>query len=204
MGIGDNIKRLRESRNLSQKDIAEIAGVTDKAVSSWETGNKVPRMGVIQKLADYFGVAKSQIIEDQQDIPGFVTFPVTQFYRIPVVGSVRAGFGGYAHEELEGYEMADVRHPEEHFFLRVAGDSMAPMINEGELALIHTQPDVESGEVAVVIINGDEGMIKKVVKGKDGIILQSFNPEYLPRLVAGRDLADMMIVGKVVMTQRRW
>jgi transcriptional regulator with XRE-family HTH domain len=64
MNIGENIKRLRQMYDLSQKDLAEIAGVTDKAVSTWENGIKEPRMGAIQKIADHFGFKKSNIIED--------------------------------------------------------------------------------------------------------------------------------------------
>ena len=65
MSVGDNIRRLREAHGLSQKELAEIAGVTDKAVSTWETGVNIPRMGVIQKIADYFEIQKSNIIEDR-------------------------------------------------------------------------------------------------------------------------------------------
>ena len=64
MGISENIKLLREIYNLSQKDLGLIAGVTDKAVSTWEKGLKEPRMGAIQKIADNFGLQKSNIIED--------------------------------------------------------------------------------------------------------------------------------------------
>ncbi len=64
MGIKENIKKLRETHNLSQKDMAKIAGVSDKAISSWETGEREPRMGAIQKMADHFGIKKSDIIED--------------------------------------------------------------------------------------------------------------------------------------------
>lgn len=64
MSIGENIKRLRELRGLSQREFGEIAGVTDKAVSTWENKIKEPRMGSIQRIADYFGLQKSNIIED--------------------------------------------------------------------------------------------------------------------------------------------
>lgn len=64
MSISENIKELRELHNLSQKELAEIAGVTDKAVSTWENGTKEPRMGAIQKIADYFGLKKSNLIEE--------------------------------------------------------------------------------------------------------------------------------------------
>ena len=64
MGISENIKILREKYGLSQKELGQIAGVSDKAVSTWEQGLKEPRMGAIQKLADYFSIRKSDIIED--------------------------------------------------------------------------------------------------------------------------------------------
>lgn len=64
MSIAQNIKTLRKSHKLSQLEFGKIAGVSDKAVSTWENGEKVPRMGAIQKIADHFGIAKSDIIED--------------------------------------------------------------------------------------------------------------------------------------------
>lgn len=64
MGISENIKLLREQYGLSQKELGQIAGVSDKAVSTWEQGIKEPRMGAIQKIADHFGIKKSNIIED--------------------------------------------------------------------------------------------------------------------------------------------
>lgn len=64
MGISENIKLLRKQYGLSQKELGQIAGVSDKAVSTWEQGIKEPRMGAIQKIADHFGIQKSNIIED--------------------------------------------------------------------------------------------------------------------------------------------
>lgn len=69
MSIGDNIKALRERFGLTQTQLGEIAGVSDKAVSTWENGANVPRMGAIQKMADYFQIPKSEIIEDKEEKP---------------------------------------------------------------------------------------------------------------------------------------
>lgn len=63
MAIGDNIKNLRLQHGLSQAELADVVGVSDKAVSTWEQNKAVPRMGPIQKMADFFGVKKSDIIE---------------------------------------------------------------------------------------------------------------------------------------------
>lgn len=65
MGVGKNIKNLRESAGMSQAELAKVAGVTDKAVSSWENETRMPRMGAIQKVAGYFGLDKTDIISDK-------------------------------------------------------------------------------------------------------------------------------------------
>lgn len=64
MSIAENIKKLREKYGLTQEELAKIAGVTNKAVSTWETGVKAPRMGAIEKIANHFGIKKSNLIED--------------------------------------------------------------------------------------------------------------------------------------------
>ena len=68
MGIKENLKALRKQHNLSQQELAKIAGVTDKAISTWESGTRIPRMGAIQRMAYYFGLQKSDIIEDNSRI----------------------------------------------------------------------------------------------------------------------------------------
>jgi len=69
MGIPKNIKTLREKHNMSQQEFGKIAGVSDKAVSAWESGTRTPRMGAIEKIANHFGINKSDIIEDGRRIP---------------------------------------------------------------------------------------------------------------------------------------
>lgn len=68
MSIGSNIKNLRVAHDLTQSDLGRIAGVTDKAVSSWESDAKVPRMGAVQRIADYFSIPKSAILDDSTPI----------------------------------------------------------------------------------------------------------------------------------------
>ena len=75
MTISKNIKSIREQYNLSQKELALIAGVSEQAVSTWETGIREPRMGAIQKIADHFGLKKSDII-DGKDLNEKILFDV--------------------------------------------------------------------------------------------------------------------------------
>ncbi|MBX4152399.1 helix-turn-helix transcriptional regulator [Paenibacillus lautus] len=64
MSIAKNIKKLRERFDLTQQELAEIAGVTNKAVSAWESGVSMPRLSAIEKISRRFDIKKSNIIED--------------------------------------------------------------------------------------------------------------------------------------------
>ena len=69
MSIAENIKKLRKKHNMSQLEFGKIADASDKAVSSWERGERIPRMGTIEKIAKHFGIQKSDIIEDVPRVP---------------------------------------------------------------------------------------------------------------------------------------
>ena len=64
MGIGENIRRLRELHGLTQEELGKVAGVSSMAVSQWENGRAVPRMGAVQRLADRFGITKGELIDE--------------------------------------------------------------------------------------------------------------------------------------------
>ena len=93
------------------------------------------------------------------------------------------------------------------FALKVRGDSMLPEFKEGDIVIVKKQPDVESGEIAVVLINGDEGTLKRVKKTEDGIFLYAFNPAvYEPHFYSNADIENLpvRIVGKVIENRREW
>ena len=207
MNFGEKIKALRLELGLTLEEVGQIVGVGKSTVRKWESGQIANmRRDKIALLAKALHVAPATLMGWEEPAPALPanTIPYTPMPRIPIIGSVRAGAGGLALEEPSGYESADVRNPEEYFFLRVVGDSMTPDINEGDLALIHKQPDVESGELAVAIIDGEEGTIKKVIKKPGSLILQAFNPAHPPRIFIGEEMNSVCIVGKVIRTVRTW
>ena len=67
MTVGKNIKKLREAHGLTQLQLGEIAGVSDKAVSTWEKDEKKPRMGAVQRMADYFNISKSELLFGEEE-----------------------------------------------------------------------------------------------------------------------------------------
>lgn len=67
MNVRYSIKNLRERHDMTQEELGKVAGVSAMAVSQWENGRAVPRMGAIQRMSDYFGVPKSEIMGDRYE-----------------------------------------------------------------------------------------------------------------------------------------
>ena len=201
--IGDRIRALRRKMGLTQEEFAERADMHRSAVAKYEGGTLTPKAASLEKLANALGVTIEYLVTGE-DLPlPSNAYPVSEV-AVPIIGAIRCGPGGLAEQEVEGYGSADVANPEQHFLLRVVGDSMEPDITDGMLALIHRQEDVESGEVAAVGIDGEEGTLKRVVKQDGAVILQAFNAKYPPRIFSGRALQRLTIFGKLVETRRRW
>lgn len=190
-GMGMELEELLELMN-GKKPVALHAGLTAPTLD--------PRLSSV--LNDIINDRVNEQIR-QNAVPGLDTMPYTPpRARIPIIGSVRCGSGGLALQEPLGYEGADVANAEDYFWLRATGDSMEPDVREGDLVLIHIQPDVETGELAVVVVDGEEGMLKKVIHKPGALILQSSNPAHAPRVFIGDEMRAVRIAGKAVKMQR--
>lgn len=200
MKTNEIIKYLREKNNLTQEELATKLGLKKAAINKYENGTvENIKKSTIEDMAKIFDVNPSCIM-------GWEEIPYTPTVKLPILGSVRAGVGGFAYEEQIGYEEAYMPNcdPETHFYLKVKGDSMQPRIFEGDLALVKRQSDVESGDLAIVLVNGDEGVIKKVIKKENSIELHSFNMYYPPRVFEGKEMAKVTILGKVIRIMSNW
>ena len=203
MSIGDNIKKLRESKGLSQVELGKIAGVSDKAVSTWENNIKTPRMGVIQKLSDYFGVSKSDIIEDVNDIISkYDNISPISKQKIPLLGEIACGKPIYADEHIECYIEAGT-NVQADFCLKAKGDSMiGARILDGDIVFIRKQDMVEDGEIAAVIIE-NEATLKRVYYDKENNLLKlvAQNPNVATMVYSGEELNQIHILGKAIAFQ---
>lgn len=208
MDIGEKMKNRRIELGLSLEAVGDIVGVGKSTVRKWENGF-IKNMGrdKIALVAKALRVTPGYLMgwEDAPAVPGVETIPYTPpRARVPIIGVVRCGSGGLALEEPLGFEGADVANAEDYFYLRATGDSMEPDVREGDLVLIHKQPEVESGELAVVVVNGEEGMLKRVILKPGAVILQSSNPAYPPRVFIGEETQIVRIAGKAVQSIRKW
>lgn len=128
--------------------------------------------------------------------------------KLPIIGTVTAGPNGLAYSEPIGEEWTDeddINNGAKYYWLKVRGDSMiGEGIMPGDLALIREQSDIESGDLAIVVVDDEEGTLKRVYKKENSLVLQSANAAYPPRIFAGTELNLIRIVGKVKVTKRKY
>ncbi len=162
-------KNLNYYMNINKKDRNDVARDLDlpyTTITSWCKGEFYPRIDKIQLLANYFGIQKSDLVEEKSKEEIKVQ---TKYYMTPVYGKISAGQPNWAEECLDGYlpidpELMNIINPEECFFLRVDGESMNKIIKNGAYALIRKTDFVNNGEIAVILVNGYDATIKKFTK----------------------------------------
>ncbi len=173
-----NLNYYMNINNKTRMDVARDLEQPYTTVVSWCKGEFYPRIDKIQLLANYFGIQKSDLVENKEksktDALGNPVSP------IPLIGTVKAGYDYLAQENWEGTIDLDKKIADtgDFFALRIKGDSMIPAFFEGDIVIIRKQNYCENNQFAVVIINGEEGTLKKVKKTDEGIILQPINPAY--------------------------
>ena len=205
--FSERLKAARKSKKLSQAEISRRLGVTQQAVGKWETGRSTPDPGTVARLAEILdttadallGLHQPEFTDRKEQFASYGESP------IPVVGTVRAGYGALAFEEDYGTEYACVKEPSSYFYLVVKGDSMEPRISDGDLALVHRQSTLENGELGVMVYGTDgEGTLKKYIRRGNAVVLHPFNPDYEDLVIKGEDLDHLYIAGKVVETKTKW
>lgn len=199
------LKQLRKEMGLSQKSLSEHLGVTQQAVGKWETGRSSPDPATLARLAELLETSADYLlgISEQPAESAAPSLPYGES-PIPVIGTVRAGYGSLAFEEDYGVEYACVKDPESYFYLVVKGDSMEPRIQDGDLALVHRQPTLENGDLGVMVFGEGEGTLKKYIQRGNAVILQPFNLAYEEKVIRGEELNQLFIAGKVVETRAKW
>ncbi len=203
----ERLKSLRKEKGFSQKSLSQLLDVTQQAVGKWETGRSSPDPATLARLASLLDTSADYLLGlDSLEPVGAADrfFGAYSESPIPVIGTVRAGYGALAFEDDYGVEYACVKDPANYFYLVVKGDSMEPRIQDGDLALVHRQPTLENGDLGVMVFGEGEGTLKKYIQRGNAVILQPFNPAYEPKVLKGEDLNQLFIAGKVVETKAKW
>lgn len=199
--VGQRIKALREEQGLSQNQLAKKAGISQAGLSAVESTTKNPSMQTLQLLAAALHVPVSYLTEGEESsfniftIPGIEPLPKTK--KVPRLGAIACGEPILAVENIEDYDRA----PDGvncDFTLVCKGDSMiGARIMDGDIVYIRHQSDVEDGEIAAVLVDG-EATLKRVRRNNGQLILWPENPAYSPFIYQGPALNSVRIIGKAV------
>ena len=197
--ISDNLKSLIKSKGMTQTDLSDKSGIKYSTLSGYFNKASTPNAGAVQKIADTLGVMKSDIDPRyESDIPKNLFRP-TGIKKIPVLGEIACGDPITADENIEEYRetVADMLPSGNLFYLKAKGESMAPTIPDGSYVLIREQPDVEDGEIAAVLVNGDtEATLKRIRRQQDVSMLLPDNSDFQP-IILSEDYPGR-IIGKAM------
>ena len=203
------LKQRRQELGLTQNDVATHVGVSEATVSRWESGDIANmRQGRIAALAEILRIDPSVIVGmtegsvsaaltgKERTLPANI-LPLPKVRPLPLVGAIACGTPILAAENIEEYLQIPENVPAD-FCLKCKGDSMInARIFDGDIVLIHEQPDVDNGEIAAVLI-GEEATLKRVYKYPNRMELRAENPLFPPLNFEGADLSRIRILGKAV------
>lgn len=204
----ERMKELRNERGFSQRALAKELSVSPGTVASWETGRNQPNYEVLEFLSGFFEVSIDYLLgkaDIRTTVEKMLRDSTVKFTnRIPVIGRVAAGRPIPAEEELIGnIVLPDGINAD--FGLVVVGDSMVPKLNAGDVAFVKKTEMLDNGEIGVVIVNGNESVMKQFYKSRSFIVLKSINEKYDPIVIPAKKWdTECMIVGRIVGKIEKW
>ncbi len=194
--FNERLKTLRIQRKMTQSELAKKIYISQPAYSKYEVGTASPNPETLSKIADALDVSVDYLLgsDSQPARPGYI--------RVPVLGRVAAGIPIDAIEEVIDWEdiSAEAAGDGEYFGLQIKGHSMEPKISDGDVVIVRRQPDVDSGDIAVVLVNGDDATVKRIKKSPQGVTLIPSNPAYEPMYYSNEEIESLpvQILGRVV------
>lgn len=195
------LRELRTQHGLTLDDLSEKLHVNKSTLSRIENGQREPKQALIKDCAELFNVSTDFLLGNSPDSRQEV-HDYGRGVRVPVLGSVAAGIPLEAIEDVQDWEEipASMAARGEYIALTIHGSSMEPRMREGDVVIVRLQDDVESGDIALVYINGNDATCKKVVKAERGIWLKGLNDTFEPLWFSWEDVQSVpvKIAGKVV------
>lgn len=220
--FANRLKKAMEIRNIKASELSERANIPKSAISQYLSGLYEAKQKSIFKLSNILNVSEAWLmgldvpmertsdnISDQLKNIGTIYMSNTDLVKIPLLGTVKAGYDYMAQENWTGYvdvEKDIVKDGQEYFALKVHGDSMSPTLIEDDIVIIKKQNDFENGDIIVAIINGDEATIKKGKKSETSVTLQPLNTAYDPLVFTYDEMKTIpvTIVGIVKQLKREF
>lgn len=196
--ISQKLKELREKYNITQQELSQHLKVSKGAIAMWETNKRSPDNEMLLNIANFFNVTTDYILGNtQEDLSSY-----KRAKKIPVYAQVAAGIPISAIQDIVDYEeiTEELASSGEYFGLVIKGDSMEPKFSTGDVVIVRSQPTIENGEIAIVMVDGENATCKKIKKTPEGIMLIPLNPAYEPTFYTNKQIEQLpvAILGKVV------
>ncbi len=186
-GLGYYLKNIRENRDLSLRQVDYKSSVSFSHLSMIENGTRKPSALTLKELARVYNLDYIDLYEkagyldlaESERISTIRNKDPKQAY--PLLGTVKGCYNYLSFENIIGHIAIDnpLSDIENCYALKVTGDSMYPLMGEGDIIIIHKQDDFENGQTCIILINNDEATVKNVYKTENGIKLVALNP-YVP------------------------
>lgn len=195
-----NLKYYRTKKGLDQLEIARQIGVSKQAYSNYELGKRQASHEILVKLARILDTSVDSLLTGSPTQSEAEPLPTINTYQIPVFESVSAGFGAYADDRICGYMplfITSDAEARETICVRVRGSSMYPRIEDGALIQVHKQDYADNGQIVVMLVDGEEAVVKRYFcdTARAVVRLESYNPEYPPRVFRGAEIERLKILG---------
>lgn len=164
-----SLLELRKARGLTQKDVAAHLSISRQAYANYEAGTREPDLNTLRALSDFFDVSIDYLLDNSS--PNAV--------KVPVFGKVAAGIPIEAITDIEDYEeiTPELAAKGDYIALRISGDSMTPEIRHGDTVIVRLQDDCDTGDIAIVLVNGNDATCKKIKKTPQGVFLVPLNAD---------------------------
>lgn len=203
--FGDNLRKAMEKAEINATELSEKTGISKSTISRYLSGGYIAKQKNLLKLSLALHVEPKFLFSDAvEELDANL-----KVYSIPIVGKVVAGTPIDAIENITDY--IRVTNPAaadgSYYALHVTGASMEPEMREGDLVIVHKQNYFDSGDICIVLVNGDEATVKKVIKSDQGITLIGFNATvYPPHFYNVRQVEELpvRVIGKVKEVRRSY
>ena len=211
------LRNIRENLEYSIYDVNRLCDISPSYLSLMENGKRRPSPIILKKLSSIYHInyndllikaGFSELIENEEKKKYKLDELGNTVVSIPLLGTVKAGYNYLAEENWIGNVDIDKKLADsgEFFALNVKGDSMSPVLIEGDIVVVKKQNDFENGDIVVALINGDEATIKKAKKSDSSILLQPFNNNYEPLIFTYEEMKSIpvKIIGIVKQLKREF
>lgn len=186
----DNIKNVAQLSKQTELPYTTLKSIFDGDVNDI-------RLSTSKKICSTFNITLDELLNDDMELQDLQNINNTKQY-LALLGTVKAGYNYLANENIIGTVCIDnkIKDIERCYALKVTGDSMQPVLYEDDIIIVHKQDDVESGQVAIILIDNEEATVKKVIKHENYVELIAFNSYYPPKKLT-KDY-NFKIIGKVI------